>query len=925
MEMTGARFLDWILRRHQTGGGKPSGAHGAETARGGYAGDERDGSLERGTRSASGTREADAPWRKRSGLDDAGGSWTRMGSEDGRPAGAAQANAAKQAMQASRAAWGKAGATAYPAHSASERSGGRHAGTGAPEQAQADCRADAAAREATAGTASREAPEGRIADTAAAYEAAVGGGLVTPIGGTAEKPMREEAAVGAPRQEQAQAGRRAGATARGAAAGRATGTAAHEAAVGGGSDARMPASGADDAPRPGGRGKQARSWRRPLLGVVVLLIIASAAGLGLGAKWVQALDISKLEHPLPESSLVMDASGKPVSQLSSSKITPVRLDQIPLDLRNAVIAVEDRRFYDHAGFDLLSIGRAIVRDVKTGSLKEGGSTITQQLAKNLFLDSDKTMSRKFKELGYAIKINFTYSKDEILELYLNSIYFGEGRWGVEGAAQQYFGKPVEKLTLPEAAMLAGLPKAPTAYSPYRNHDKALERRNLVLSLMKEQSFISDAAYAQAIATPIELKTNNGESLKGKHPGYVDHVMDEAEKLYGFTEQQILTMGLRIYTSMDEKVQQAAEEVYANDALFPESPADQLLQSGIAIIDHRAGGIRAIVGGRGQQVYRGFNHATELKRQPGSSFKPLAVYGPALERGYTPDSMLYDGDLDIAGYRPKDWDGRTRGQVSMREALKSSWNIPAVWLLNEIGIDTGIDFVGRAGIALPKTDRSLTIALGGLSEGVSPLQMAQAYGAIANEGVLHQARAITKITTKDGHTLVEAAPAAAQLTTPTVAYTLTTLLQDVVAAGSGRVAALSDRPVAGKSGTTQLPATAEFAEIGSGGSKDAWFVGFTPELTAAVWLGYDKTDRKHYLTTSGGAVPAQLFKEVMTRSLKDVPPSAFPVPEEVRQAMEQAQRQAAEQQRNKVGGGNGNHKPSLKDLWPFNKGKKKNDD
>ncbi|WP_261381293.1 transglycosylase domain-containing protein [Paenibacillus cremeus] len=637
-----------------------------------------------------------------------------------------------------------------------------------------------------------------------------------------------------------------------------------------------------------------RTWRRPLVWALALLTVGCAAGLGLSAQWVRGLDISKLEHPLPEPSFVMDATGQPVSQLSSSTIVPVSLNQIPVDLRNAVIATEDRRFYDHAGFDLWSIGRAVLRDVKAGTMKEGGSTITQQLAKNLFLDSDKSFDRKFKELGYAIKINFTYSKDEILELYFNSIYFGEGRWGVEGAAQQYFGKPVEQLTLPEAAMLAGLPKAPSTYSPAKHPDKALERRNLVLSLMKEQNFISDSAYAQAVATPITLKPSQGESLKGTHPAYVDYVMDEAERLYGFTEQQILTQGLRIYTTMDTNVQKAAEDVYHNDALFPASPADQLVQSGAIVLDQHTGGVKALVGGRGETVYRGFNRATELKRQPGSAFKPLAVYGPALERGYTPDSTLYDGELNISGYQPKDWDGRTRGSVSMREALESSWNIPAVWLLNEIGIDAGMDFVRRAGISLPKADRSLSIALGGLSEGVSPLQMAQAYGAIANLGVMQPAHAITKITTKDGVPLVEAGPQPAQLTSSATAYTLTTLLQDVVASGSGGTAAIPGRPVAGKSGTTQLPATAEYAGISGNVAKDAWFVGFTPELTAAIWLGYDQTDKKHYLTTSGGAVPALLFREIMTRSLKDAPVAGFPVPEEIRQAQAQVQAQAQAQ-------------------------------
>lgn len=649
-------------------------------------------------------------------------------------------------------------------------------------------------------------------------------------------------------------------------------------------------------PAPGSGGKTARETkqtrrfrgRRWLWTAGLLCLAAVAAGLGAAAVWVRGLDISKLEHPLPEPSFVMDASGQPVAQLSSSRIVPVPLGQIPLDLRNAVVAVEDRRFYDHAGFDVWSIGRALVRDLKAGAMEQGGSTITQQLAKNLFLDSDKSFNRKFKELGYAIKINFAYSKDEILELYLNSIYFGEGRWGVEGAAQQYFGKSVQQLTLAESAVLAGLPKAPSLYSPVRHPDKALERRNLVLSLMKEQHFISDAAYNKAIAEPIALKPNNGESLKGRHPSYVDYVMDEAEKLYGFTEQQILTHGLRIHTAMDLKVQQAAEEVYRTDALFPQGPPDRPVQSGAVVLDQRTGGIRAIVGARGDQTYRGFNRATELKRQPGSSFKPLAVYGPALELGYTPESILYDGQLDISGYRPKDWDGQTRGQVSLREAVIRSWNIPAVWLLNEIGIDAGMNYVRKAGIALPPADRNLSLALGGLSEGVSPLQMAQAYGGIANDGVMQNAHAITKITTKDGLTLVEAKPQPTKLTEPIYAYTLTRLLQETVAQGTGIAAALSGRPAAGKTGTTQLPATAEFEAIGRNGAKDAWFVGFTPELTAAIWLGFDQTDKTHYLTTSGGAVPAQLFREMMTRALKDTPVTDFPVPEEVRRAMEEAQ-------------------------------------
>ncbi|WP_240415511.1 transglycosylase domain-containing protein [Paenibacillus periandrae] len=623
-------------------------------------------------------------------------------------------------------------------------------------------------------------------------------------------------------------------------------------------------------------GLQRSRWRRISLWITGSILLGGLLLTGAGMLWVNQLDISKLEHPLPEPTLIMDRNAQPASQLSSSRIEPVPLKQIPLELRNAVIAVEDRRFYEHSGVDLWSITRALWRDLISGSMKEGGSTLTQQLAKNLFLQSDKTISRKLKEAAYALKINMTYSKDEILELYLNSIYFGEGRWGVQGAAQEYFAKPVSQLNLVESALLAALPKAPTTYSPAKNKDKALERRNLVLLLMKEQQFITTATYNQAIVKPITLQQQNEESLKGKYPSYVDYVIEEAAELYGFTEEQVLTSGLRIYTDLDPVIQQTTEEIYGQHSLFPESRTDQMIQSGAVIMDHRTGGIRALIGTRGPQVYRGFNHATQLRRQPGSSFKPLAVYGPALERGYTSSSVLYDGKLDIGGYRPRDWDGQTRGQVTLKEAILRSWNIPAVWLLNQIGIEAGLDFVQRAGIPLTAADRSLSLALGGLSEGVSPLQMAQAYGGIANLGVMQKAHAILKITTKDGHTLVEAVPQSVVLTRPTVAYDLTLLLQEAVKSGTGSAAAIG-RPAAGKTGTTQLPDTPEFSGIGANGAKDAWFVGFTPELTTAIWLGYDQTDRDHYLVTSGGAVPAALFNRIMSRVLRDAPVTPFPIP------------------------------------------------
>ncbi|MDB5051954.1 MAG: penicillin-binding protein family [Bacilli bacterium] len=623
-----------------------------------------------------------------------------------------------------------------------------------------------------------------------------------------------------------------------------------------------------------------RRWLRWLIIALLAFFILSVILAIWFSIWFVSLDISKLAVPLSLPTLIYDKNAKLASELSSTKIEPVTLAHIPKQLRDAVVATEDRRFYEHSGVDLRSITRALWHDLRSHGFVEGGSTITQQLAKNMFLPLDKTMSRKLKEAAYALKIELSYSKDEILVLYLNSIYYGEGQWGVQQAAKTYFGKNTEDLTLVESATLAGLLKAPSKYDPLRNKDGALERRNIVLTLMNEQKKLSSADYKLAIASPLVLAIQTEDKSKQSYPDFIDAVLAEATELYGFTEGQLLTSGLSIYSTMDPYVQLAAEAVYLDTQFFPESKPDQLIQSGTVIIDQHTGEIRGIVGHRGESVFRGFNFATKLKRQPGSAFKPLSVYGPALEQGYTPDSMLFDSDLNINGYRPKDYDLQTRGQVTLKEAIANSYNIPAVWLLHEIGIDAGINFATRAGIALTKDDRKLGIALGGMSEGTSPLLMAQAFTAFANLGDMHPAHAISRIVSSTGKVLVDAKSLPVKVTSPAVAYTMTTLLVNAVSEGTGKAAAL-DRPIAGKTGTTELPDTAEFSGIVSTGSvsKDAWFVGYTPELTAAVWMGYDKTDKDHYLT-SGSSAAAKIFKEIISRALQDQPVVPFPVPAEL---------------------------------------------
>ncbi|WP_010278442.1 transglycosylase domain-containing protein [Paenibacillus senegalensis] len=634
---------------------------------------------------------------------------------------------------------------------------------------------------------------------------------------------------------------------------------------------RHTAAKADTYPQP-----RRKTWVRWLLwagGSALGLILLSSAVIAIA---ISRLDISLLEQPNPTPTYIYDAGGEPVSRFSPSSIDPVSISELPPYIAQAIIAVEDRRFRDHRGVDLIAITRALWRDLKAGQIVEGGSTITQQLAKNLFLSSDQTLTRKLKEAGYAIKIDMHYSKDEIMELYLNHIYFGEGVWGIQNAARLYFDKEARELTLEEAALLAGLPKAPTHYSPWRDEEKAVTRRNVVLSLMKNQGYIDEAEYEAAVATPSGAVPPHSTKLTGDYHAYTNHVIDEAITKYGLTEKDILTGGLQIYTAMDPSVQKAVDEVFANSPSWPQDKEDQIVQGGMVIIDSSTGQIRGMAGQRGDAVYRGFNRATHLKRQPGSAIKPLVVYAPALENGYTPRSLLYDGELDINGYQPQNWDRQYRGEVSLEEALVQSWNIPAVWLLNELGLDTGWQYAQAFGLHLHEQDRKLGLALGGLHEGVSPLQMAQAFSALPNEGVMNEAYAITRITTSQGEVIAEPAPQSTRVVSPEAAYTLTLMLQKAVESGTGQEADLA-RPVAGKTGTTQLPDLPDFAGITDQAVKDGWFVGYTPELTAAIWVGYDYTDSEHYLT-AGSALPAALFAQVMDKALSGTPAREFTAPE-----------------------------------------------
>ncbi|WP_077617100.1 transglycosylase domain-containing protein [Bacillus sinesaloumensis] len=602
-----------------------------------------------------------------------------------------------------------------------------------------------------------------------------------------------------------------------------------------------------------------------LIGLLFILFVAIGMNL-----YINSRDVSALNNPLPEPTIIYDKNGEIASKVSGTKIEAVRYENIPPHVVNAIIAIEDRRFYKHPGVDYIGIFRALFRNIKAGGIVEGGSTITQQLTKNVFLTHEQTLKRKIDEFFIAQKIERTFSKEKIMEMYLNQIYFGEGAWGIKNAARTYFGKEVHDLTVSEGAILAGLIKAPSSMNPLIDMEKSFNRRDLVLAMMEEQGFLTSAQVKDAKEQEIVFKGRQLDPYKGKYPYYVDYIIEEAIENYGLTQNEVLSGGLEIYTELDPHMQESMENVYKNDSLFPESTSDQLLQSGAILVDPKTGGVSALVGGRGDHVFRGFNRATQLKRQPGSTIKPLSVYTPALEHGYSIYDVLPDTPMSFNGYEPKNVSGNFKGSVTIYDAVRNSDNVPAVWLLNEIGLKTGIDAVNKFGLPITETDHNLTLALGGLDGGVAPIHMAEAYTTFPNEGSKTKAHAISKIVDTSGEVIAEWNEEPEQITSPEVAKRMTFLLKGAVENGTGRHARIEGREVAGKTGSTQVTID------GINGSKDIWMVGYTPELVGAVWLGYDKTDANHYVTTSSSTA-ATIFKEIMQQSLSNTPASSFNLP------------------------------------------------
>lgn len=598
--------------------------------------------------------------------------------------------------------------------------------------------------------------------------------------------------------------------------------------------------------------------------VVVLVTICYFGWLAMRA------NVQSLKEGLSEPTVIYDKNGKVASNVATNRTKGVKVEELPKYVPNAVVAIEDERFYEHSGFDIQGIARALFGNLFAGRVTGGGSTLTQQLTKNALLSPERTYKRKAEELFLAVKIEKVYTKQEILQMYLNQVYFGSGAWGIGNASKKYFAKDINNVTVSEAAMLAGLLHAPNYLDPYKNYDLAMKRRNVVLAKMKELGFITNAQYNQAKKEKIRLHDGGGSFVERKYPYYVDAVLNEAISKYGLTQDEILTRGYRIYTEMDQNLQSGLEKVYSNNSLFPRGKGNQLVQSGSVLMDPASGGVRALQGGRGEHVFRGFNRATQLRAQPGSSIKPLAVYTPALEEGYNYSSELVDEPMSFGNYKPENFSKTTQGKVQMYKALEESLNIPAVWLLDQVGLNKGLDSLKRFGIPIEKEDRNLAIALGGMSKGVSPLQMANAFTVFPNGGNRQDSHLITKIVGPTGNIIAEREAKTTKVTSKAVANEMTSMLLNVVETGTGKRAQVPGMQIAGKTGSTQLP----FANVS--GTKDQWMVGYTPNLVGAIWLGYDQTDRQHYLPSASSANVVPIFREIMRESGRYLPKESFEV-------------------------------------------------
>ncbi len=609
-----------------------------------------------------------------------------------------------------------------------------------------------------------------------------------------------------------------------------------------------------------------------LVGIGALLT-ASAAG--VAALWAFTIlprslpSVTALESFQPlQGTKVYDDNDELLTELHVERRIFVPLAHIPQTLRDAVIATEDRRFYSHFGLDPIGIARAVYQNYRRGRIVEGGSTITQQLTKVLFLTPDKSLERKMKEAALALELERRYSKDRILEMYMNQIYFGNGAYGVEAASRTYFGKSVAELSLKDAALLAGLPRAPSTYSPFEHPEAAKRRRELVLRRMVEYGALKDPDAKKLVRADLGLIPPERRRTTGQY--FLEYVQQTLEAKYG--ADMVFKGGLNVYTTLNPTMQLAAEKALreglkALEGRTVRGKPTEHPEGAVVTIEPQTGYVRAMVGG--YDFFRSeFNRAVQAKRQPGSAFKPF-VYIAALESGFTPASRIEDAPVSYAigpdgqAWKPDNYDRKFRGPTTLQQAVEESVNVVTVKLQEQVGLNRTVRVVRRFGITSP-LDVNLSLALG--TSDLTLLELTSAYAALANQGAWLAPTTVRYVTDAQGKLLEEHVPEPKEAVAPETAYVVTHMLRGVVERGTGQAAKALGRPVAAKTGTTN-------------DYSNAWFVGFTPRVATGVWVGYDRP-RSLGKDETGSRVAVPIWVQYMGKVLGDSPREDFPVPDKV---------------------------------------------
>ncbi len=583
-------------------------------------------------------------------------------------------------------------------------------------------------------------------------------------------------------------------------------------------------------------------WRGHAVDVVVALATLAAVALA-GFAFLSLPSTDNLENfTMKAATQVFDINGEPVAKLFEENRIVVPLSSVSPYVPEAIVANEDVRFYHHLGVDPIGILRAVWVNLRYGGVVEGGSTITQQLARGMFLTQEQTISRKIKEALLALIIERKFSKEEILQAYLNQVYFGEGAYGIEAASQLYFGKHAAGLTLAESAMLAGLPRGPNLFSPYANPQASLKRRGTVLQGLVSAGYITQEQADAAQREPIAPAGKKRREVQASY--FLDYVAKELVGRYG--ANRVYKGGLKVYTTLDLKIQQVAEGVLGKS------------QGAVLTLDPRSGHIRAMVGGRNYEESQ-INRVTAEVRQPGSAFKPF-VYTTALGQGLAANTIIIDSPVNFNGYRPQNYDKKYHGPITMKKAVRLSVNVAAVKTGRQVGMGNVLNLVRSLGITtLVPEDDNLASALGGLTNGVSLLELCAAYTAFANGGIVSRPLAVVRVLDENGQPLEEARLAQQSVLSPEVAYIMTDILRSPVAGGTATPANIG-RPQAGKTGTTDNYET-------------AWFIGYTPELLTGIFVGND--DRTP-VGISGTEVSA-LWGQMMSKATAGMPVTDFAVP------------------------------------------------